>query len=109
MRINLIHIEHIVPALARFYLVGAQRGERPVQSTDQAPSATQSPVVSLAHSSISVLCARLFSFGRMWAARHRAAVEIQHLYRATDLELRDLGLTRADIPAITRGTYRRYQ
>ena len=41
------------------------------------------------------------------AARHRAATEIRQLYQFDDRELRDVGLSRCDFPAIMRGTYRR--
>jgi uncharacterized protein YjiS (DUF1127 family) len=36
-------------------------------------------------------------------ARHRASTE---LYRCTDWELRDMGLSHGDLPAIINGTYR---
>ena len=42
-----------------------------------------------------------------WSARHRAATEIRQLYQFDDRELRDVGLSRCDFPAIMRGTYRR--
>jgi uncharacterized protein YjiS (DUF1127 family) len=61
---------------------------------------------------------RLLSGFRDWArgsdvsapalvARHRAVAEIQQLYHCTDMELRDIGLNRGDLPAIAKGTYRR--
>ena len=53
------------------------------------------------------LGARIRRFGAALAARHRAAAEIQRLYHCTDMELRDMGLNRGDIPAIAKGTYRR--
>jgi uncharacterized protein YjiS (DUF1127 family) len=41
------------------------------------------------------------------AARHRVATEIRQLYQFDDRELRDVGLSRGDFPAIMTGTYRR--
>jgi uncharacterized protein YjiS (DUF1127 family) len=41
------------------------------------------------------------------ATRHRVATEIRQLYQFDDRELRDVGLSRGDFPAIMRGTYRR--
>jgi uncharacterized protein YjiS (DUF1127 family) len=42
-----------------------------------------------------------------WAARHRAAADARQLYRFTDMELRDIGLSRGDLPAVIKGTYGR--
>ena len=56
---------------------------------------------------VSGLGARIRRFGTALAARHRAVAEIQQLYRCTDMELRDIGLNRGDLPAIAKGTYRR--
>ena len=56
---------------------------------------------------VSGLGARIRRFGTALAARHRAAAEIQQLYHCTDMELRDMGLNRGDLPAIAKGTYRR--
>ena len=56
---------------------------------------------------VSGLGARIRRFGTALAARHRAAAEIQQLYHFTDMELRDIGLSRGDIPAIAKGMYRR--
>jgi uncharacterized protein YjiS (DUF1127 family) len=51
--------------------------------------------------------AKLGRFASSLAARHRAATEIRQLYQFDDRELRDVGLSRGDFPAIVRGTYRR--
>ena len=56
---------------------------------------------------VSGLGARIRRFGAALAARHRAVAEIQQLYHCTDMELRDIGLSRGDLPAIAKGTYRR--
>jgi uncharacterized protein YjiS (DUF1127 family) len=50
---------------------------------------------------------KLGRFASRLAARHRAAAEIRQLYHFDDRELRDVGLSRGDFPAIMRGTYRR--
>jgi uncharacterized protein YjiS (DUF1127 family) len=39
--------------------------------------------------------------------RHRHARGLEDLYRMSDRELWDLGLSRSDFPAIEDGTYRR--
>ena len=43
----------------------------------------------------------------LWIARRRRARELDDLYRLSDRELMDLGLSRSDFPAIERGIYRR--
>lgn len=53
------------------------------------------------------LGAKLRRIGAGWTRRRQAAREAQVLYNATDFELRDMGLSRGDIPAIINGTYRR--
>ncbi len=50
---------------------------------------------------------RLGRYASRLAARHRAATEFRQLYQFDDRELRDVGLSRGDFPAIVRGTYRR--
>jgi uncharacterized protein YjiS (DUF1127 family) len=50
---------------------------------------------------------KLSRFASRLAARHRAATEIRQLYRFDDRELRDVGLSRGDFPAIMSGTYNR--
>lgn len=42
-------------------------------------------------------------------ARRRRAQQIRDLHGMTDRELRDIGLSRFDVPAIEDGTYRRDQ
>ena len=56
---------------------------------------------------LSGIGAQLGRFASRLAARHRAATEIRQLYQFDDRELRDVGLSRGDFPAIVRGTYRR--
>ena len=50
---------------------------------------------------------KLGRFASRLAARHRAATEIRQLYQFDDRELRDVGLSRCDFPAIMTGIYRR--
>jgi uncharacterized protein YjiS (DUF1127 family) len=42
-----------------------------------------------------------------WHARRQHARELDELYRFTDRDLADLGLSKSDLPAIEKGTYRR--
>lgn len=42
-----------------------------------------------------------------WARRCTLARQMQELYRSTDRELWDMGLSRSDLPEIAKGTYRR--
>ncbi len=41
-----------------------------------------------------------------WIARRQRIREVEILYSFNDRELRDLGLCRSDLPAITSGLYR---
>ena len=50
---------------------------------------------------------KLGRFASRLVARHRAATEIRQLYQFDDRELRDVGLSRCDFPAIMTGIYRR--
>lgn len=50
---------------------------------------------------------RLGRFASRLAARHRAATEIRLLYQFDDRELRDVGPSRGDLPALVRASYRR--
>ena len=50
---------------------------------------------------------KLGRFASRLAARHRAATEMRQLYQFDDRELRDVGLSRCDFPAIMTGMYRR--
>jgi uncharacterized protein YjiS (DUF1127 family) len=45
--------------------------------------------------------------GGFWTARRQRARELDELYRFTDRELADLGLSKSDLPAIGRGAYHR--
>jgi uncharacterized protein YjiS (DUF1127 family) len=56
---------------------------------------------------LSRLQARLDHLGASWASRRQRARQVQELYRASDRELWDMGLSRSDLPAIARGTHRR--
>ena len=49
----------------------------------------------------------LHRLGESWAARRQRAREIDELYRFTDRDLGDLGLSKSDLPALEQGTYRR--
>jgi uncharacterized protein YjiS (DUF1127 family) len=42
-----------------------------------------------------------------WNARRQHARELDELYRFTDRDLADLGLSKSDLPAIEKGVYRR--
>jgi uncharacterized protein YjiS (DUF1127 family) len=50
---------------------------------------------------------QLHRLGAAWTARRRAARELEELFQRTDYELRDMGISRSDFPAIMQGTYRR--
>ena len=56
---------------------------------------------------LSWLHARIDRLGIAWAARRKRARELRELYRFSDRELWDVGLSRSDLPAIADGTYRR--
>ena len=78
-----------------------------MQTSHEALSGTRHGVAVEAAQWVSGLGARIRRFGTALAARHRAVAEIQRLYHCTDMELRDIGLNRGDLPAIAKGTYRR--
>ena len=40
-----------------------------------------------------------------WASRRRELATARALYYATDMELRDMGINRSDIPAVVNRTY----
>jgi uncharacterized protein YjiS (DUF1127 family) len=42
-----------------------------------------------------------------WTARRQRARELDELYRFTDREFSDVGLSKSDLPAIEKGVYRR--
>jgi uncharacterized protein YjiS (DUF1127 family) len=42
-----------------------------------------------------------------WAQRRALERQMQELYRSSDRELWDMGLSRSDLPEIAKGTYRR--
>ena len=52
--------------------------------------------------------AQIHRLGAAWAARQRAVRELERLSLLTDYELRDMGISRSDFPAIMAGTYRRF-
>jgi len=52
--------------------------------------------------------AQLHRLSTAWVARRRAARDFDELYHRTDYELRDMGISRSDFPAIMAGTYRRF-
>jgi uncharacterized protein YjiS (DUF1127 family) len=51
--------------------------------------------------------ARLDRLATRWAERRQAVRGLRQLYLCTDRELWDMGFSRADFPAIIRGTFRR--
>jgi uncharacterized protein YjiS (DUF1127 family) len=51
--------------------------------------------------------ARLGHLAAAWAARRARNRDLRELYRFSDRELWDVGLSRSDILAIARGTYSR--
>ena len=76
---------------------------------DQAPALTegQQLIATEVRIRLSRLRAQFARFGAKWAARRQAARSLRQLYLCTDRELWDMGLSRADFPAIIAGTYRR--
>jgi uncharacterized protein YjiS (DUF1127 family) len=56
---------------------------------------------------LSSMVARLSHLGTWWAERQIRNREMQELYRFSDRELWDVGLSRSDIMAIDKGTFRR--
>lgn len=42
-----------------------------------------------------------------WAAKRRELATARALHNATDIELRDMGICRGEIPAVVSGIYRR--
>jgi uncharacterized protein YjiS (DUF1127 family) len=50
---------------------------------------------------------QLGRIGAFWAARRRQQREILALYAFSDRALRDVGLSRSDLPRIRNGTFRR--
>jgi uncharacterized protein YjiS (DUF1127 family) len=78
-----------------------------VQITQGAVSGNEREAARSVGSWVPRLGTQLSRFAAYFATRHRAATEIRQLYRCTDRELRDVGLSRGDVPAIINGTYRR--
>jgi uncharacterized protein YjiS (DUF1127 family) len=56
---------------------------------------------------LSRLHALVEHLGAEWAARRKRARELRDLYLFNARELRDVGLSRSDLPAIAKGAYRR--
>jgi uncharacterized protein YjiS (DUF1127 family) len=56
---------------------------------------------------LSWLHVRLDNLRGARAVRRKRARELRELYRLSDRELLDMGLSRSDFPAIAKGTYRR--
>nr|WP_294513624.1 hypothetical protein [uncultured Rhodopila sp.] len=52
------------------------------------------------------LQAALDRFARARAERRRRALDFQALSESTDRQLRDMGISRADVPSVVNGTYR---
>jgi uncharacterized protein YjiS (DUF1127 family) len=51
--------------------------------------------------------AKLQRMTAFWVARRQLARELNDLYRLSERELWDMGLSRSDFPAIEKGVYRR--
>jgi uncharacterized protein YjiS (DUF1127 family) len=77
--------------------------------TEQAGRLSADPRQNVRADSIwpSWLQARLDHIAAVWADRRKRAREVRDLYRFTDRELWDVGLSRSDLRAIANGTYRR--
>ncbi len=76
---------------------------------DPAPAITDGrpEIAREVRTALSRLVARINQFGTAWMIRRDTACSLEQLYRATDRELWDMGLSRSDFPAIIKGTYRR--
>jgi uncharacterized protein YjiS (DUF1127 family) len=77
--------------------------------TEQAPALSQGQqqIARGTNVWLSWLHARLERVGTEWTAHRKRTRELRDLYRFSDRELWDVGLSRADLPAIANGTYRR--
>jgi uncharacterized protein YjiS (DUF1127 family) len=67
----------------------------------------QPPLVHTASAWLARLQAGLGHLGASWAARRRRTREVQELATFSDRDLRDLGLARSDLRAISDGAYHR--
>jgi uncharacterized protein YjiS (DUF1127 family) len=77
-------------------------------SNDTYPiSGGQAQIAGDVRTGLSSALARLQKFGAWWIARRTAHREMQELYGFSDRELWDVGLSRSDIMAIEKGTYRK--
>jgi uncharacterized protein YjiS (DUF1127 family) len=56
---------------------------------------------------LSQITERLQHLRATWADRRARAREMQDLYRCSDRELQDMGLSRSDLLTINNGTFRR--
>jgi len=56
---------------------------------------------------LSQMQARLHQLTVAWAGSRERRREMRELFRFNDRELRDVGLSRADVMAIHKGTYRK--
>ena len=56
---------------------------------------------------LSHMAAWLHDFRATWAQRRARAREMQDLYRCSDRDLWDMGLSRSDLLSIEAGTFRR--
>jgi uncharacterized protein YjiS (DUF1127 family) len=56
---------------------------------------------------LSHMTARLHDLRASWAQRRARAREMQDLYRCSDRDLWDMGLSRSDLMAIENGSFRR--
>jgi uncharacterized protein YjiS (DUF1127 family) len=70
-------------------------------------SGNQQRIASEADKFLASVLARLHRMRTSWTERRARAREMGVLYRFSDPELRDLGLSRSDLWAIERGTFHR--
>jgi uncharacterized protein YjiS (DUF1127 family) len=56
---------------------------------------------------LSLIVSRLHQLGKVLEDRRIRAREMQDLYRCSDRELWDMGLSRSDLLSIEQGTFRR--
>ena len=56
---------------------------------------------------LSLIADRLQQLRAIWVRRRARAREMQDLYRCSDRELSDMGLSRSDLMAIQNGSFRR--
>jgi uncharacterized protein YjiS (DUF1127 family) len=80
-----------------------------MNKSEQAPALYAGPVPVARGASLwlSWLHTHVEHIGAKWAARRKRARELRDLCLFNARELRDVGLSRSDLPAIAKGAYRR--